>query len=396
MKPLLSIIIATKNRVPFCINVIETILKMKQDRFELVIQDNTDNLDLQNYLKTNINDSRLIYNYTPPPFSSINNFNAALQLANGEYVCMIGDDDCINPEIFSVVEWAKKFNIDSICPKVYSSYIWPSSLTQFNNGFLSINKFNSALVKVEPKKKLPLLLRNGMLNYMHFDLPKVYHGILKKDCLEKLCKRTGYYFGGLSPDIYSAVALSDVVKNHYTLDYPLTISGACNQSATIDNLKGKHTGKLEAAPHFRDRGDYIWDIEIPRFYSVQTIWAESAFKAIREHKINVNLKKFNRAKLIAHSLFYNRKIYKLIITESNKCLRPISIIPFYLSVIYYIAFELLIKIFRKVVSKIYNPFHFLTYNVKNIEEATKLTLSALEEGRKVEIAEQLNIKYHSK
>ena len=52
-KPLLSILIATKNRIPYCINVIERILKYPDQDFELIIQDNSDSLLLFDYAKKN-------------------------------------------------------------------------------------------------------------------------------------------------------------------------------------------------------------------------------------------------------------------------------------------------------------------------------------------------------
>ena len=106
-KPLLSILIATKNRIPYCIQVIEKILKYPNQDFELVIQDNSDSLDLFDYVK-GIIDSRFVYNYTPPPFSSIHNFNKVINLSKGKYLCLIGDDDCVSPEIFNLVRWATK------------------------------------------------------------------------------------------------------------------------------------------------------------------------------------------------------------------------------------------------------------------------------------------------
>ena len=78
-KPLFSILIATKNRIPYCINVIERILKYPDQDFELIIQDNSDSHELFDYAKK-ITDLRFVYNYTPPPFTSIENFNKV----NGE------------------------------------------------------------------------------------------------------------------------------------------------------------------------------------------------------------------------------------------------------------------------------------------------------------------------
>ena len=54
MRPLLSIIIATKNRVQYCINSIEAILNFPENDFELVVQDNTDNYELKDYINSHI------------------------------------------------------------------------------------------------------------------------------------------------------------------------------------------------------------------------------------------------------------------------------------------------------------------------------------------------------
>ena len=73
---------------------------------------------------------------------------------------------------------------------------------------------------------------------------------MKKECLEEIRTKTGRYFNGLSPDIYSVVALSLVSKNNVFIDYPFTISGICKTSGSADSATGRHTGKWEDAPHF--------------------------------------------------------------------------------------------------------------------------------------------------
>jgi glycosyltransferase involved in cell wall biosynthesis len=125
--PLFSILIATKNRIPFCISAIKLILNSTETDFELVVQDNSDTKELSNYIADNISDRRLIYNYTPPPFSSIDNFNAVLEAATGEFVCLIGDDDGINPDIFKMVRWANVNGLTAIVPSFNSVYHWPDS-----------------------------------------------------------------------------------------------------------------------------------------------------------------------------------------------------------------------------------------------------------------------------
>ena len=394
MKPLLSIIIATKNRVKYCINSIETILSFSENNFELVVQDNTDTLELKSYIESNVFDKRLVYNYTSPPFSSIDNFNAAMNLATGEYVCLIGDDDGINPEIFDVVRWANKNGIDSICPSIYASYLWPNTLEQYPNGRLTLNYFTSHAFNIKPIDKLLPLLKHGIVNYMNYQLPKVYHGIVKRNCFDQIYNKTGHYFGGLSPDIYSAVALSSIVKKHYIIDYPLTISGACNTSTTVDNLKGAHAGILESAPHFRDRGDYIWDENIPRFYSVQTIWAESALKAIRELDIKVDLKQFNLAKLICVSLLANRNIIKLILAETTRnSHKKRALMPFYLLTFCYLLNILFKKTIKRVKKLPKETYVLDRLDIIDIKSATEIIADTLQKQSTLNINEKLNKKF---
>lgn len=371
MKPLLSIIIATKNRVPYCINTIETILSFSDNDFELIVQDNTDNLELCDFVNLNISDQRLIYNYTPPPFSSIDNFNAALELASGEYVCLIGDDDGICSTIFDIVKWANANDVDSICPKVFVDYYWPGAFNKLSIGYLSIPHFSKKIWRKDPKKEIQNLINDGILNYMKFNLPKFYHGLVKRSCFEELKAKNGYYIGGLSPDIYSAVSLSNIVKKHIVLDFPITIAGACKVSTTVAGFTGGHSGKLKDAPHFRDRGDYVWDKQIPKYYSVTTIWAESALKAIHDNKIWVDLDKLCLSRILAKSILDTPYNYKLFYSETSKITE--NKLQFNLKLFYQIIrlfiYSYTVKVINKIKSKIFFKQSRFT-DINNISEAT--------------------------
>ena len=304
IKPLLSIVVATKNRVRYCIDCIESTLNHIDTDFELIVQDNTDNYDLREYVETRISDSRLIYNYSPPPFSSIDNFNAAMELATGEYVCLIGDDDAILPDLMKITRWAFENDIDSVAPKRLINYIWPNE----NNieSKLEIPDFSYKCESVPLAKRLISYLRDGCVrSYRNYGLPAIYHGIVRRECIEKIKSLTGHYFGGLSPDSYSSVALSQIVKNHIIMDFPLTIAGACQTSTTRQGAQGDHRGLLKNAPHLRNREDYVWLKIVPGFYSVETIWSESALRALTElNKLDL-LAKFSSCYLFSYALYSN-------------------------------------------------------------------------------------------
>lgn len=308
-QPLISILIATKNRQKYCLSAVESILSLSDNNIEVVVQDNSDDKSLQDMLQPFMQDSRMIYRYTPPPFSSIDNFNAALELATGEYVCLIGDDDGINPEIIEAAQWAKDNNVDALVGNIKANYRWEGTgapdtfFTKMTGGTLTILDFDGKAKRVDIEDSLNKLMANGCTNYLEFPLPKLYHGIVRKSIFDNIKKETGAFIKGLSPDIYSAISLACKVNKLIYIDYPFTIPGVCGQSTSItEGQLKKHSKRLEDAPHFRDRGHYDWSEQVPRIYCVQTIWADSAFAAIKEFKREDLISKFDKYMLYANIL----------------------------------------------------------------------------------------------
>lgn len=378
--PLLSILIATKNRIPFCISAIKSILTFTEDDFELIIQDNSDTKELSIYIDNNVNDIRVIYNYTPPPFSSIDNFNAVISLARGEYVCLIGDDDGVNPEIFKLVRWAKSNDIAAIVPSLNANYRWPDSGITSNtikedNGVLTISTITGKVNLLNTSKEILKLMRNGGQGYLNFHFSKIYHGIVKKEFMEKIKSATGNYFGGLSPDIYSSVALTLFIDKIIKIDYPLTIAGICNKSTSADSGTGKHSGKLEDAPHLRSQKEYHWAEQVPKFYSVETIWADSAIAALRDMNRFDLLKKFNLTLLTVFCLKNHRSYSKIILKHyfkyysSNKIKKVYRII---LLIIEYFGVPILNLLFRAIKKITTEKYTFVRFgNIENISQAEK-------------------------
>lgn len=310
MTPLISILIATKNRQKYCLSAVESILNLTDDRIQVIVQDNSDDKSLETMILPFMGDTRLIYRYTPPPFSSIDNFNAAIELATGEYICLIGDDDGINPEIITAATWAKANNIECLVGNLKANYRWENTgekkflhIKVVSNSLI-IGDFDGTAKKVDPQASLRKLVRNGCTNYMEFDFPKLYHGVVKREIFEQLKLETGAYLKGLSPDIYAAIALSLKINQFVVVDYPLTIPGVCSFSSSIQEGEQKTNSKdLESAPHLRDRKTpYNWEENVPRIYCVQTIWADSAFAAFKEFNRQDLLQEFDVYKLCANIL----------------------------------------------------------------------------------------------
>ena len=311
MKPLLSIVIPTKNRQKYAFLTIKNILSIDHESLELVVHDNSDSNVLEKKLLENINDKRLVYRHDNRPLSAVHNFDYAMKYVNGKYVCYIGDDDGINPEIIKIIEWANENNLDAIIPSNPVSYAWPSVK---NNGELIIYPFTKKFNQIDVEKNLNIFLRSGAVYYLNYGLPKVYHGIVKRECFDQVYNKLGYYFGGLSPDIFASIAISSFFPNKViSIDYPITIAGTSYESDQTHRTKEAKNKKLSNAPHFNNRGSYKWSSFVPSIYSGSSIWSESGIHALEDLKRFGLISKVNLYKMVAEIAIDSPKNEKLIL-----------------------------------------------------------------------------------
>lgn len=369
MKYILSIIIPTKNRQKYCLAAIRQILSLNLSEIEICIQDNSDTDILCNEISS-IASENIVYNYHEGVLSFVDNFSEAVSLSHGEYLCMIGDDDGILPSIMDMVRFMKGKGIDSLIPSLGAVYYWPSDnpiVANGEKGVLTLSYLRSKARYTNSQKALLKLLKGAVQNYTSLDMPRLYHGIVKKTCLEDIKEQTGKYFDGLTPDIYMAVALSFVCKKTLRIDTPITISGICPTSGSNDSATGKHTGKLEDAPHFKGHTDYHWDEHIPAFYSVDTIWAETLMQALTMFKRDDLKSKFNMS-LFEIICLKKYPEYENIIKEHAKK-EFVSIISMKKQNLF-----LRLKILKKKILNKLNPKFKITYqNVQDIQIACEMS-----------------------
>jgi len=314
-KPMLSIVIPTKNRQKYAIPCINSILSINDNRLELVVHDNSETNVLETYLKNNFIDKRLVYRYNPKPMSTVHNFNESMKYVNGEYVCFIGDDDGINPSLIDVALWAKKNNIDAVRSDLLIFYLWPNNS---RTGQLSISPFTGKATLVNIEKELKCFLKDGGVDYMRHKIPKVYHGIVRKECFDKIKDKLGYYFGGLTPDIFSAISISLVANKVFSVDYPLTIAGSSAASEETHRTEQARNTPLKDAPHLRNRGPYNWSDRVPAVYSGESVWAESAIKALEAFSRTDLIAMIDRFKLAAQIAIPYPHYEKIILNDFLK------------------------------------------------------------------------------
>ncbi|OTG66885.1 hypothetical protein B9T25_08885 [Acinetobacter sp. ANC 4470] len=286
MRPLLSIVIPTKNRYSTLINLVEKLLDWNSADYEVVVQDNSENnTPIKNFLLNYSNDPRLKYFHNINPVTVCQNAEDAIDNSIGEYVCFLGDDDGIIKQSLDVVKWMKENDVDSLNCK-QGSYCWP----EFRNknygkrkslaGMLIYHSHNGDLYSQDAVSGLNSLLENGCLTLN--GITRLYHGIVSRKTLNLLKEKTGTYFPGAIADMSSAVGLVFFAKKHYYLNFPLIISGASGASYAGNSGKKNNHTVFEHQPWFAKETLTQWSNKLPKRIVAQTVWPDSAMKALKK------------------------------------------------------------------------------------------------------------------
>lgn len=304
MNTLLSVVIPTHNRARYAIHAIASLLAIPSTELEIVVSDTSTDGELSAQLTSRtslfLNDPRLKYVRPVGKLDMTGNHNAAIEAATGEYVCLIGDDDTITADALLAAAWAKDRGIEVIAPNVVANYVWPDFRSRLMGaGHASrlyfAKRFGHAVIH-DSAAALASALRNAAQGTD--GLPKIYHGIVKRAVLERIRELSGAYFHGSSPDVSGAIGLALCSKSFVVVDYPLTIPGASGGSNTGRSAMNTHKGKLSQESQTKGFEAGGWSQGVPRFFSVETVWAHAALETIRRiapHQVAA----FNFARLIA-------------------------------------------------------------------------------------------------
>lgn len=280
-KPLISIVIPTKDRYNYLKILLKLIESFNSNEIEIVVQDNTaDNKEILDFFSSNPS-IKVVYDHTPQQIPISLNCDKAYLNSSGKYICFIGDDDGVTQHIIDCAHWMNDNNIDIVVPASIS-YNWPDA--QFSNsldnsGKLRFKPFDGSCVKKSTKEALDRALRYGFVE--RYGLPVSYHGIVSRKKLNEIYEKSGSFFPGQSPDIANAVALCLVSESFYVVNKPIVISGAGkSHSGGVANMKNK-AGNIDEIPFLSPDAKKEWESSIPRVWTVETTWCESSVKSLR-------------------------------------------------------------------------------------------------------------------
>lgn len=304
---LVSVVIPTHNRSQYAIFCIKSLLDIQSEQLQIVVHDTSNDKGELSAWATAQTDTRLVYVHWPERLSMTENHERAVALAQGEYVCLIGDDDSVSQRIIDVAQGAKSRGITLLTPKIKASYFWPDFKTRvFGNahaGKAYLAKFNGTLATQDAHLNLQQALQQACQGTD--TLPKLYHGLVHRTVLAQTKAKHGALFFGTSPDMSIAIGLATQGGQFHTLDFPFTIPGGAGGSNTGRSATGSHKGKLENDPHMLPFKNLNWPAVLPRFFSVETVWAHAAWETLNSTNNTNWLDQFNLARLYALCLIFH-------------------------------------------------------------------------------------------
>jgi glycosyltransferase involved in cell wall biosynthesis len=376
--PVLSIIIPTRNRYKTAVACVKQVLSCEGD-FELIVRDCSDSDSLKKALE-NFQDKRLRYDYSLP-VSMTENWEGAISLARGDYICIIGDDDGINPITPKIAEYLKELDIQALIPSssLIATYTWPDYPISKVAGKLTVKPCIGTLKKeVMTPSKLEQFVRTNGAGYQQ--LPRLYYCLIARRVVEALKKLTGRVFDSTSPDVYSAYALTSVLKEYYVVDYPLVIGG----SSRLSNSGRIQVSKTEVQKHLEEFSEYQFPILVPPLLTIRIALAEAMIKALENTLRHDLLKWLQIEKLYALTIGHHPAHWRMVISHlHDKVLVDKNIIyksKVYAGIILHLARATVTKMIRPLSNLLPKNEEVTTYNTHDINEASAILVKHLHDS----------------
>jgi len=227
-----SVVIPTRNRLEYLKMAITTVQSQDYDNWEIVIADNNSSQDIQGYIFS-LKEPRIVYTKSDHFISVTENWNRAIDLASGEYIILIGDDDCLMQHSLSILNGlCNQFSTPELLFSNGLHYVYPGVFPWTPCGHLTtIGNWNLWDSEI-PVLLKPNQLRQLVKESMNFRLRFSYNMqvlTIHKEFIRKL-RVQNKFFHSPYPDFYAMTMLFQTATRAVACPYPLAIAGLSPKS----------------------------------------------------------------------------------------------------------------------------------------------------------------------
>jgi len=216
-----SVLLPTRNRLEYLRFAVASVIKQDYQNWEIIISDNFSDEDINGYISS-LNDPRIKYSRTTSFLSVTDNWNNALENSTGDYIIMLGDDDCLLSNYFSTC--LRLLNEHEFPDAIYNSaynYVYPQVMAGAPNGY-TITWENASFLS---GKKTPYILdknenlelvKKTMDFYVMFNF-NMQFSLVSRSLIKKL-QAYGPFYQSPYPDYYAMTAI--ILKGDRILAVP--------------------------------------------------------------------------------------------------------------------------------------------------------------------------------
>lgn len=374
-KPLLSVVVPTKDRYKYLKHLIKLIQSYQSDEWEIVVQDNTDdNTEILEFLKE-LNYPGCKYFHEKGQLPMTTNADKAILHSEGEYVCFLGDDDGICPNALEYCKLMKKKGYEAMRFNLVD-YHWPDATSKYEStgGRLIYCNITKALTILNSEEVMMDVVKRGFID--RGSLPSVYHGIVSRAALDRIYKKSDTFFPGQSPDISNGFATATVISNFVMVDDLVTISGASKFHGGITKGMTKQFPEIKDMVWFRPGAEEMWDKHLPKIAVGSIIWAESSIETLKKMERNDIVENINFTPIYKFFVVYYYPVRKMAYQLSRH--------PFLLSIYAQIGFlkratNALLRIIRNKMGVNKNGEN-VVIEVENIEQCVSVLSKRINSG----------------
>jgi glycosyltransferase involved in cell wall biosynthesis len=223
-RPLISIVIPTRERVETLRSTLATVLDQQSNRIEIVVADNASSDGTREFVAS-IHDSRLRYINSGRRLSMSANWELALEHALGDYIVIIGDDDAFIPGAVDRL-------IDDVGTRTSDVYVWPKHTYVWPSP--GRDAYVERLAPTTSPGWLDLLslsrfvLRMGGWRYSL--LPSMYHSLVARRIPDAIREKHGRVYHTAEPDVFMMICIPAFTPRAWDLGYAVTAHGRSPKS----------------------------------------------------------------------------------------------------------------------------------------------------------------------
>jgi len=228
-----SVLLPTRNRLELLRNAIETVLRQDHSDWEIIVSDNYSDQDIAGYVRS-LNEPRIRYYRTDSFVPVTDNWNNALEKSTGDFVVMLGDDDCLMRGCLSTLRRIieRHGNPDFIYTNALL-YAYPGVMPGYPEGFLQPIGYAEFLRSVtEPFWLDRTTALRQVEQAMNFRMSYGYnmqYAIISRGLINTL-RETGAFFQSPYPDFYAMNMMMLKAGRILVCPYPLVTIGISPKS----------------------------------------------------------------------------------------------------------------------------------------------------------------------